>query len=59
FDKALAEYEANMYESSKERAKESQENLETFFREDAPEVMANFFIEGQKMLEAQNRQSNQ
>lgn len=41
------------------REKESQENLEIFFREDAPELMTNFFIEGQKMLEAQNQQSNQ
>lgn len=50
-DEALNDYEQKMYDSSKERAQESQDNLELFFREDGAEVMANFFIEGQEMLE--------
>ncbi|AYU54388.1 FAD-dependent monooxygenase [Staphylococcus debuckii] len=59
-DEALNDYEQKMYASSKERAQESQDNLELFFREDGAEVMANFFIEGQEMLEeADNQESNQ
>ncbi|MEL0537492.1 NAD(P)/FAD-dependent oxidoreductase [Staphylococcus debuckii] len=59
-DEALNDYEQKMYDSSKERAQESQDNLELFFREDGAEVMANFFIEGQEMLEeADNQESNQ
>lgn len=59
-DEALKDYEQKMYASSKERAQESQDNLELFFREDGAEVMANFFIEGQEMLEeADNQQSDQ
>lgn len=43
FDQALKTYEAAMYADSSEKAQESQDNLELFFREDGAEVMGKFF----------------